>query len=115
MRVNATQSIWSANNRRSRFQRSRLLCALQTRRVDSEPSPAPSTEPLAQTGNPLTVTMGGILQIHSWVPHGALNGSNGWTHNLEVRELANDATICGLQQAVLHREHHGMQGWPKRH
>src|SRR5580700_4044428 len=27
------------------------------------------------------------LPIHSWLPHGALNGSNGWTHNLEAREL----------------------------
>src|SRR6202795_2855909 len=30
------------------------------------------------------------LRIHSWLPHGALNGSNGWTHNLEAREFAND-------------------------
>ena len=22
--------------------------------------------------------------MHSWLPHGALNGSNGWTHNLEA-------------------------------
>src|ERR1700729_665613 len=28
------------------------------------------------------------LRIHSWLPHGALNGSNGWTHNLEAREFA---------------------------
>ena len=27
------------------------------------------------------------LRIHSWLPHGALNGSNGWTHNLEAREI----------------------------
>jgi hypothetical protein len=33
MKVNATQSIWSANNRRSRFQRSRLFSARQTRRI----------------------------------------------------------------------------------
>ena len=26
------------------------------------------------------------LRIHSWLPHRALNGSNGWTHNLERRE-----------------------------
>src|ERR1700688_2053620 len=37
------------------------------------------------------------LRIHSWLPHGALNGSNGWTHNLEAREFANDTAICGLQ------------------
>jgi len=30
-------------------------------------------------------------------PHGALNGSNGWTNNLEAREFANDTAICGLQ------------------
>src|SRR5258708_4015717 len=35
--------------------------------------------------------------MHSWLPHGALNGSNGWTHNLEAREFANDTAICGLQ------------------
>jgi hypothetical protein len=29
--------------------------------------------------------------IHSWLPHGVLNGSNGWTHNLGAREFANDA------------------------
>ena len=29
-----------------------------------------------------------------------LNGSNGWTHNLEVREFANGAAICGLQQSA---------------
>jgi putative oxidoreductase len=28
------------------------------------------------------------LRIHSWLPHFALNGSNGWTHNLEAREFA---------------------------
>src|SRR5271169_5242528 len=32
------------------------------------------------------------LRIHSWLPHRALNGSNGWTHNLEAREFANDST-----------------------
>jgi hypothetical protein len=37
------------------------------------------------------------LPIHSWLPHGALNGSNGWTHNLEAREFANAAAVCGLQ------------------
>src|SRR5580693_1152502 len=37
------------------------------------------------------------LRIHSWLPHGALNGSNGWTHNLEGREFANDTALCGLQ------------------
>ena len=26
------------------------------------------------------------MRIHSWLPHSALNGSNGWTHNLEARE-----------------------------
>jgi hypothetical protein len=29
------------------------------------------------------------LRIHSWLPHGAPNGSNGWTRNLEAREFAN--------------------------
>jgi hypothetical protein len=38
------------------------------------------------------------LRIHSWLPHGALNGSNGWTHNLQAREFANDIAIWGLQQ-----------------
>ena len=38
-----------------------------------------------------------ILRIHSWLPPGALNGSNGWTHNLEAREFANDSAICDLQ------------------
>src|SRR5579863_139935 len=28
------------------------------------------------------------LRIHSWLPHFARNGSNGWTHNLEAGELA---------------------------
>src|ERR1700683_56100 len=37
------------------------------------------------------------LRIHSWLPHFALNGSNGWTHNLEARESANATTICGLE------------------
>src|ERR1700694_804864 len=37
------------------------------------------------------------LRIHSWLPHGALNGSNGWTHSLEAREFANDTAICGVQ------------------
>src|ERR1700691_524291 len=37
------------------------------------------------------------LRIHSWLPHGALNGSNGWTHNLEAREFANDTAIRALQ------------------
>jgi hypothetical protein len=27
------------------------------------------------------------LRIHSWLPQGALNGSNGWTDNLEAREF----------------------------
>src|SRR5271169_6520629 len=26
------------------------------------------------------------LRIHSWLPHGALNGSNGWRHNREAPE-----------------------------
>jgi hypothetical protein len=26
------------------------------------------------------------LRIHSWHPHGAPNGSNGWTHSLEAGE-----------------------------
>lgn len=33
------------------------------------------------------------LRIHSWHLHGALNGSNGWPHNLEAREFANDTAI----------------------
>jgi hypothetical protein len=28
------------------------------------------------------------LPIHSWLPRGALNGSNGSTHDLEEREFA---------------------------
>jgi hypothetical protein len=35
------------------------------------------------------------LRIHSWPPHRALNGSNGWTHSLGAREFANDTAICG--------------------
>ena len=27
------------------------------------------------------------MRIHSWLPHRALNGSNGWTPNLEGHEL----------------------------
>jgi hypothetical protein len=27
------------------------------------------------------------LRIPSWLPHGALNGSNGWTHNLEAARM----------------------------
>jgi hypothetical protein len=37
------------------------------------------------------------LRIHSWLPHGALNGSNGWTHNVDAREFAKDIAICGSQ------------------
>ena len=44
------------------------------------------------------------LRIHSWLPHGALNGSNGWTHNFEAREFANDTSICGLQHIVENRD-----------
>ena len=44
------------------------------------------------------------LRIHSWLPRGALNGSNGWTHNLEAREFANDTAICGLQHIVENRD-----------
>ena len=32
------------------------------------------------------------LRIHLWLPHGALNGSNGWTHNLEAREWCRGRT-----------------------
>jgi putative oxidoreductase len=39
------------------------------------------------------------LRIHSWLPHGALNGSNGWTHNLEAREFANTTAIWGIVTA----------------
>src|SRR5260370_10574515 len=39
------------------------------------------------------------LRIHSWLPHGALNGSNGWTHNLEAREFANDTAIWSIVTA----------------
>src|SRR5262249_10366913 len=35
-------------------------------------------------------------------PPCALNGSNGWTHNLEAREFANDGALCCLQHN--HRE-----------
>ncbi len=41
------------------------------------------------------------MRIHSWLPHGALNGSNGWTHNLEAPEFANDTAFCGLQHNQL--------------
>ena len=37
------------------------------------------------------------LRIHSRLSHGALNGSDGWTHNLKAREFANDAAICGFE------------------
>src|ERR1700687_5574018 len=37
------------------------------------------------------------LRIHSWLPHGALNGSNGWTHSLEARECANDTALEGQE------------------
>src|SRR6266481_7550857 len=36
------------------------------------------------------------LRIHSWLPHGVLNGSNGWSNNVDAREFAKD-TICGSQ------------------
>ncbi|MGB7462983.1 MAG: DoxX family protein [Candidatus Acidiferrum sp.] len=39
------------------------------------------------------------MPIHSWLPHGALNGSNGWTHALEAREFANDTAIWGIVTA----------------
>jgi hypothetical protein len=32
-----------------------------------------------------------------WLPHGALNGSSGWIHNLDARECANGTAIRGLQ------------------
>jgi putative oxidoreductase len=31
------------------------------------------------------------LRIHSWLPHSALNGSNGWTNNLGAREFTANA------------------------
>jgi len=37
------------------------------------------------------------LRIHSWLSYRALDGSNGWTRNLEAREFANDTAICSLQ------------------
>src|SRR5260370_34005273 len=37
------------------------------------------------------------LRIHSWLPHRALNRSNGWTNNFEAREFGDDTTICRLQ------------------
>jgi putative oxidoreductase len=36
------------------------------------------------------------LRIHSWLPHRALNGSNGWIHNLEAKEFATDVAILRL-------------------
>jgi len=36
------------------------------------------------------------LPIHSRLPHFALNGSNGWTHNLEVRESANNLRLASM-------------------
>src|ERR1700692_5015826 len=41
-----------------------------------------------------------ILRTHSWLPHRALNGSNGWTHNHEAREFAGDTAVCGSQQHI---------------
>ena len=35
-------------------------------------------------------------RIHSWLPHRALNGSNGWTHSLEARKFVGGSAICGL-------------------
>ena len=40
----------------------------------------------------------------SSLPHGAPNGSNGWTHDLEAREFANDIAVCGLQHIVENRD-----------
>src|SRR5208337_3842963 len=40
------------------------------------------------------------LRIHSWLPHGALNGSNGWTHNLEARDERRDACADGDARIV---------------
>jgi hypothetical protein len=37
------------------------------------------------------------LRIHSRPPHFALNGSNGWTHNLGTREFDDDTAICRSQ------------------
>jgi hypothetical protein len=37
------------------------------------------------------------LRIPSWLPHGALNGSNGWTHNLEAET---DGAIRGGLETV---------------
>src|ERR1700691_2306021 len=38
--------------------------------------------------------------MRSWLPHGALSGSNGWTNNLEAREFVNDAAICVLPHST---------------
>src|SRR5438270_11447724 len=37
------------------------------------------------------------LRIHLWLPHGALDGSKGWTHNLEWREFADYTGVVLLQ------------------
>jgi hypothetical protein len=42
------------------------------------------------------------LRIHSSLPHGALNGSNGWTHNLEARGFA--PTFCPIFLGTQKRE-----------
>src|SRR4029077_8632843 len=36
-------------------------------------------------------------RIHSWLPHGALNGSKGWTHNLEARD-----SLCAMEGQEVH-------------
>jgi putative oxidoreductase len=38
--------------------------------------------------------------MRSWLPHGALSGSNGWTNNLEAREFVNDTAICVLPHST---------------
>jgi hypothetical protein len=41
------------------------------------------------------------LRIHSWLPHGALGGSSGWTHNLEALLTGNVYTeIFGSLEAI---------------
>jgi len=33
------------------------------------------------------------LRIHSWLPNGVLNGSNGWSNNVDAREFAKDTDL----------------------
>jgi hypothetical protein len=46
---------------------------------------------------PLVLFFMAVCSARAQNAGGAFNGSNGWAHNLEAREFANDTAVCGLR------------------